>query len=818
MTYLEPGMTSTYDLRLVLFSILLAIVASYTSLALAGQVTTAQKRIQSHWLIGGALVMGIGIWSMHFVGMLAFCLPVPVTYNLPKVLLSVLVTVLASGIALFWVSRTKQPSLLQLMGGGIVLGLAIASMHYLGTIAMRVQAHIQYNWILVALSVIIAICASCLALCLAFKVREQTLRIGWKLGGALIMGVAICGMHYTGMRATRFLPTSPVEISPSPTLDTQLLATGVGIATLIILSLTLLVLLCDKRTALQALQTSQESERRLKTLIEGMQVGVLLIGPQTEILLCNQTASRLLGLTESQLLSKTTADPDWRVIDEDSSPFPSQQHPVQQAIASRQLVQGVVMGVYNPTIQDWVWLIVSADPHLAADGSVEQVICTFSDITERKRAKDALARLNEELENRVKERTAQLEQKNQQLEVEIVQRQQAEDAIRESEGRFRQLAENIDEVFWMSNTHLNQLQCVYVSPAYEEVWGRTRASLYAEATTWIDAIHPDDRQQAMANFQSGMDQEYRVVRPDGSIRWIRDRAFPVKDETGQIYRFAGIAQDITVRKQAEAEIYKALQKEKELSELKSHFITMTSHEFRTPLCTILSSADLLELYGRKWSEEKKLEHLQRIQSSVQRMTRLLDDVLLIGQAEAGKLEFKPSPLDLDKFCGDLVTELQLSTGSKHAIAFVKRGQCTTARMDEKLLRHIFSNLLSNAIKYSLADSTIHFEVNCQDGEANFWIKDQGLGIPEEDQQRLFEAFGRAKNVGTIPGTGLGLAIVKKSVDLHGGQITVESQVGVGTTFTVRLPLINNVLSNNELNSCPKKCNKSSDLSLAETTS
>lgn len=807
-------MTSTYDLRLVLFSILLAIVASYTSLTLAGQVTTAQKRTQSRRVIGGALVMGMGIWSMHFVGMLAFCLPVPLTYDLPKVLLSVLVTVLASGVALFWVSRTKQPSLLKLMGGGIVLGLAIASMHYLGMNAMRVQAHIQYNWMLVALSVAIAIFASCLALWLAFKLREQTPKIGLKLCGALIMGVAICGMHYTGMEAARFLPTSSVETSPSPTLDTQLLATAIGIATLIILSLTLLVLLCDQRTALQALETSQESERRLATLIKGMQVGVLLIGSQTEILLCNQTASRLLGLTESQLLSKTTTDPDWRVIHEDSSPFPSQNHPVQQAIATRQLVQGVAMGVYNPTVQDWVWLLVSADPQLAADGSVVQVICTFSDITDRKRAKDALAKLNEELENRVKERTAQLEQKNQQLEVEIVQRQQAEDAIRESEERFRQLAENIHEVFWMSTTHLNQLHCVYVSPAYEEVWGRTRASLYAQATTWIDAIHPADRQQAKANFHSGMDQEYRIIKPDGSIRWIRDRAFPIKDETGQIYRFAGLAQDITVRKQAEAEIYKALQKEKELSELKSHFITMTSHEFRTPLCTILSSADLLELYGRQWTEEKRLEHLQRIQTAVQRMTHLLDDVLLLGQAEAGKLEFKPSPLDLDKFCGDLVTELQLSTGSKHTIAFVKRGQCTTARMDEKLLRHIFSNLLSNAIKYSLTNSTVHFEVNCHDGEAKFRIRDQGLGIPEDDQQRLFETFYRAKNVSTIAGTGLGLAIVKKSVDLHGGHITVESQVGVGTTFTVTLPLIDTVLSHNEPKAYSQNFSISSEFSLS----
>ncbi|HEY9668178.1 MAG TPA: HAMP domain-containing sensor histidine kinase, partial [Coleofasciculaceae cyanobacterium] len=246
--------------------------------------------------------------------------------------------------------------------------------------------------------------------------------------------------------------------------------------------------------------------------------------------------------------------------------------------------------------------------------------------------------------------------------------------------------------------------------------------------------------------------------------------------------------------------------------------TMTSHEFRTPLCTILSSADLLELYGIQWSEERKLEHLQRIQTAVQRMTHLLDDVLLIGQAEAGKLEFKPSPLDLDKFCGDLVTEVQLSTGSKHTIAFIKRGQCTTARMDEKLLRHIFSNLLSNAIKYSLTNSTVHFEVNCQDEEATFQIRDQGLGIPEEDQQRLFEAFHRAKNVGTIAGTGLGLAIVKKSVDLHGGHIVVESIVGVGTTFTVTLPLINTVFSHNEPNAYPQNFSISSDFSLSKTSS
>jgi signal transduction histidine kinase len=173
------------------------------------------------------------------------------------------------------------------------------------------------------------------------------------------------------------------------------------------------------------------------------------------------------------------------------------------------------------------------------------------------------------------------------------------------------------------------------------------------------------------------------------------------------------------------------------------------------------------------------------------MTQLLDDVLLIGKAEAGKLEFQPAPMNLDKFCTDLVEELQQGkSSSQHTITFVKRGHYTTTLMDEKLLRHILSNLISNAIKYSTPGSNIYFEVNCQEEEAIFLIKDSGIGIPKEDQQRLFESFHRAKNVGTIPGTGLGLAIVKKSLDLHSGKITVDSIVGGGTTFIIRLPLNN----------------------------
>ncbi|MBA3923976.1 MAG: PAS domain-containing sensor histidine kinase, partial [Nostocaceae cyanobacterium] len=246
--------------------------------------------------------------------------------------------------------------------------------------------------------------------------------------------------------------------------------------------------------------------------------------------------------------------------------------------------------------------------------------------------------------------------------------------------------------------------------------------------------------------------------------------------------------DITKRKGIETEIRKALEKEKELGELKSRFVSMTSHEFRTPLTTILSSSELLEHYRHKWADEKQLTHLHRIQNAVVHMTQMLNDVLIIGKAEVGKLDFNPVPLDLAEFCHYLVEEMQLNAQTLHAIAFNSPHQSIPSCMDKKLLRHIFFNLLSNALKYSATSSTIQFNLDCQDNQAVLKIQDQGIGIPHADLPRLFESFHRATNVGNIPGTGLGLSIVKKCLDIHQGEIAVESELGVGTTFIVKLPI------------------------------
>lgn len=455
--------------------------------------------------------------------------------------------------------------------------------------------------------------------------------------------------------------------------------------------------------------------------------------------------------------------------------------------------------------------------------------------------------LNKSLEyvREIKEKQQKLQQAQNQL-------LQSNQALRESEERFRQLAENIKEVFWI--TSVDRTQVIYVSPRYELVWHSKRKQLYEQPMSWLDAVHPEDRERVCTTIETRQgeeyEQEYRIVRPDGSIDWIRDRAFPVKDETGQIYRLVGLSEDITVRKLAEEEICKALQREKELSELKTSFVAMTSHEFRTPLTTIQSSVELLEYYIHNLSEEKQSIHLHRISRSIERMVEMLNDILLISESEAGQLKFKPTPIDLVKFCQRIVEEVghndksQFAGGNsisicRHAgdhkasisdallpgnlslphpnpreaaalekvrtlehtsaffprvgrIAFKLRGTLATTDslplMDEKLLRQILTNLLLNALKYSAADSTIQFDLTYLDHKAIFRIQDHGIGIPMADQCHLFESFYRASNIGTIPGTGLGLAIVKQCVDLHRGEITVESVEGMGTTFIVTLPL------------------------------
>jgi PAS domain S-box-containing protein len=393
------------------------------------------------------------------------------------------------------------------------------------------------------------------------------------------------------------------------------------------------------------------------------------------------------------------------------------------------------------------------------------------------------------LERRVAERTAELSLRDADL--------------RAAEARYRALVEQTPAVtftFALDDPHYTS----FVSPQIQALTGFTPEEWVGhpgDSGLWSKRLHPDDRGRVLDNMartlESGEDLrvEYRMLAADGRVVWIRDEGRLVRDASGRPVCVQGIMLDITERKQAEAAMRKALEQERELGELKSRFVSMTSHEFRTPLATILASAELLEQFAGVWSEEKKRVHLQRIQSTVMNMSRLLEDVLILGRADAGRLEFKPAGLDLVAFCRGLVEELRTIAEPNHWLQFAPGALAAEAQVDAKLLRQILTNLLANAIKYSPAGGAVRLTLSVQAGWATFQVQDEGIGIPEEAQGRLFETFHRANNVGTIPGTGLGLAIVKKAVDLHRGTIAVASQVsrqaggqaGHGTVVTVRLP-------------------------------
>ncbi|MBW4631080.1 MAG: PAS domain S-box protein [Iphinoe sp. HA4291-MV1] len=382
------------------------------------------------------------------------------------------------------------------------------------------------------------------------------------------------------------------------------------------------------------------------------------------------------------------------------------------------------------------------------------------------------------------------------IQTDITERKQAEVALLVSQERLQYLLSSSPGVIYSRKIY-GDLSITFISANVIAMLGYEAQEFIENLSFWESHVHPEDRQQTFVAVSKLIDQgqnshEYRFLHKDGTYRWMYDQAKLVHDDAGNPLEVVGYWLDITERKQLEEEIKAALHKEKELNELKSRFVSMTSHEFRTPLSTILSSSELLEHYRHRWTEEKQLSHLRRIQSAVKHMTEMLNDILTIGKAEAGKLDFIPALFDLVEYCHYLVEELQLNVNNQHPINFSSQYDSMPCCMDEKLLGHILSNLLSNAIKYSPTGSTVRFTLALQERLAVFTIQDQGIGIPPEDLPHLFESFHRATNVGTIQGTGLGLAIVKKCVETHSGEITVKSEVGVGTIFTVTLPLNNHV--------------------------
>lgn len=248
-----------------------------------------------------------------------------------------------------------------------------------------------------------------------------------------------------------------------------------------------------------------------------------------------------------------------------------------------------------------------------------------------------------------------------------------------------------------------------------------------------------------------------------------------------------VIRDISERKRFEAKIQLALENARELVALKSRVIRTVSHEYRSPLAVIRMAAELLETKHQQLDTEQSQHFLRRIQETIDHMTELVDDMLLIEQTDSGRLDFTPIQLDLKDFCQRLVNEHRLLSNHNHSILFSAQGACTQLYADPKLLRQIISNLITNAIKYSPDGGSIRIQLIGHPKEAILSVEDEGIGIPPEVQSEVFEPFYRAENVDVIEGSGLGLNIVKKFVEMHGGHVNINSQVNEGTKVTVQFP-------------------------------
>ena len=408
------------------------------------------------------------------------------------------------------------------------------------------------------------------------------------------------------------------------------------------------------------------------------------------------------------------------------------------------------------------------------------------DITDRKHAENELKALHDKLAADVEKRTLQFNEANNRL-------KQEEKALVASYATNRALLNAIPDPMFRIDRAGNFVN--FKSPKKHTLPFKPNTCIDCHLSDILPDRAAQDIQQCITKaLETETVQIIELQLPTAAETFL---CFEARIAVSDAHEVMVIMRDITERTKREAEIRTALEKERELNEMKTRFVSIASHEFRTPLTTILSSAELIEHYGDRCTLEKQLKFLHKIQNATKHMTSLLDDVLLISRVESGKVAFKPLPIDLEMFCQDIMEELQITTDSHQ---LVMRSQQVEApiSIDQKLVRHILTNLLSNAINYSPQGGEILVMLNKRDDEIEIQVQDYGIGIPEESQATLFDSFVRGSNVGTISGTGLGLAIVKKSVDLHQGEISCYSKVGEGTTFIVRLPTNTDVTTSEPL--------------------
>ncbi|WP_288741251.1 MHYT domain-containing protein [uncultured Rheinheimera sp.] len=736
----------SYDLSLVLLSFLIAVFASAMAMQVTAQAISVSKRSLRLMMLGsGSIALGGGVWSMHFIGMLAFTLCTDVSYHFGITALSMLPSIAASWVALDLISK-KHLSLPQLLLGGLLVGAGIGTMHYAGMAAMQMSVALRYDLAIFLLSILVAVVLAILALWIRFGLKRLNLAPHWlTLLSSVVMGAAISGMHYTGMAAARFVPPAGFQPDYQAGELPMVLAMGITFTTLLLSSLVVAInLLLKYREASAAAKTNAS---RLLAMMDTAVDGIVTINTQGLIQGMNKAAEKILGWTQAELLYKNV-----NIL------TPAAIRPDHDSYLENYLRTGEakIIGVGRDVEA------VHKDGHTVpvrlAIGHAklpdEDIFVAF--ITD------------------------------------ISSRLQMEQALKENEEKFRSLIGNIPGAAYRCLFNENW-DMVFISDAIETLSGYPASDfmLPSPKRSWSDVVHPDDRSTTtqLDLYQGHFTIEYRIRHKDGSVRWILEYGEAIKSAQDEIVWLDGFLMDISQRKQMEVELLQAKNKAELAAESRSAFLANMSHEIRTPMNAIIGFSDLL-LSSDLSSEQKK--HLATIHGSAHSLLHLLNDILDSAKLEKGKLELELQDFSLPAVLDAVVSTLWLQARKKQLELKLELdpqlGEFYYGAPDR--LRQVLTNLIGNAIKFTDQGSVRVQVAPTSQQHIKFSIEDTGIGIAADRLPHIFDAFTQADASMSrrFGGTGLGTTISKQLVELMGGQITVQSSEGVGSCFEFSLPL------------------------------
>ena len=497
-----------------------------------------------------------------------------------------------------------------------------------------------------------------------------------------------------------------------------------------------------------------------RQVFESVAEAIVVSNSTGEIVNVNPRAAKLLGYTEEELV-------DLRI--EDLVPMGNRGGHKAKREGYHSKPKARVMGSgmeLSALKKDGSLIPVEISLNAFVHEGERYAIALITDLSTTKKAAIKLGLLNQELEDGVARRTKELNR--------------AVQALKESQQLYVSMARNFPN--GTINVFDRDLKYVFVEG--QELFKYGISSQMLIGTNYIERLSPEIApkiEEKLNKVLQGEELSFEVEHNNESYVL---NAVPLYDAEGLVNQILLVEKNITEQKKTEQEMLRSLEKERQLNELKSRFVSMASHEFRTPLGTILSSISLVERYQEKGDIEKGQKHVQRIKSSVQTLTSILNDFLSLDKLEEGKVQLRPEEFNIHDLAKDLCEELSALKRKDQHIELIYEGN-DVVNLDAQFTRIIMLNLMSNAIKYSNDNGQIELKIHVNK-KVYISVKDDGIGIPKIDHQHMFERFFRAKNVTNIQGTGLGLNIVKRYVDMMEGTITFESEEGKGTTFAVEL--------------------------------